>query len=43
LRRHVDEGKLTEEALHVEIGQIVCGVRLGRESDDEAILFWHRD
>ncbi|AJY47886.1 ornithine cyclodeaminase family protein [Martelella endophytica] len=42
LRRHVDEGKVTEETLHAEIGQIVCGDRPGRESDDETILFWHR-
>ena len=42
LRRHVDEGKVTAENLHAEIGQIVCGKKPGRESDDETILFWHR-
>jgi len=42
LRRHVDEGKLTPENLHAEIGQVVCGDRPGRERDDETILFWHR-
>jgi len=42
LRRHVDEGKLTAETLHAEIGQVVCGDRTGRERDDESILFWHR-
>lgn len=42
LRRHVDEGKLTAETLHAEIGQVVCGARPGRERDDETILFWHR-
>jgi ornithine cyclodeaminase len=42
LRRHVDEGKLTAETLHAEIGQVVCGDRTGRERDDETILFWHR-
>lgn len=42
LRRHVDEGKLTEENLHAEMGQIVCGDKPGRESEDETILFWHR-
>lgn len=42
LRRHVDEGKLTEETLHAELGQIVAGLRPGRESEDETILFWHR-
>ena len=42
LRRHVDEGKLTEETLHAEMGQVVAGLKPGRESDDETILFWHR-
>ena len=42
LRRHVDEGKLTEETLHAELGQIVAGLRPGRESDGETILLWHR-
>jgi alanine dehydrogenase len=42
LRRHVDLGKITEENLHAELGQIVAGLRPGRESDGETILFWHR-
>ncbi|NYZ14074.1 ornithine cyclodeaminase family protein [Azospirillum sp. RWY-5-1] len=42
LRRHVDEGKVTEENLHAELGQIVAGLKPGRESDEETILFWHR-
>lgn len=42
LRRHVDEGKLTRETLHAELGQIVSGDRPGRESDEETILLWHR-
>ena len=42
LRRHVDEGKLDENNLHAELGQIVAGLRPGRESDDETNLFWHR-
>ena len=42
LRRHVDEGKLTAENLHAELGQVVCGDRPGREADDEKILLWHR-
>ncbi len=42
LRRHVDEGKVTAETLHAEIGQIVCGAKPGRENDGETILFWHR-
>ncbi|HEY3765731.1 MAG TPA: ornithine cyclodeaminase family protein [Gaiellales bacterium] len=42
LRAHVDSGRLSEATLHAELGQIVCGTRPGRESDDERILFWHR-
>ncbi|WP_112322042.1 ornithine cyclodeaminase family protein [Oceanibium sediminis] len=42
LRRHVDEGKLTEQTLYAEMGDVVAGKKPGRESDDETILFWHR-
>jgi ornithine cyclodeaminase len=42
LRAHVEAGKLTEATLHGELGQIVAGLKRGRESDDETILFWHR-
>jgi ornithine cyclodeaminase len=42
LRRHVDEGKLTEQTLHAELGDIVAGKKPGRENEDETILFWHR-
>ena len=42
LRRHVDAGKVTEQSIHGEIGQICAGKKVGRESDDERILFWHR-
>ena len=42
LRAHVDLGKLTAETLHAELGQIAAGLRPGRESDGETILFWHR-
>ncbi len=42
LRAHVDSGKLSEETLHAELGQIVAGLKPGRESDDETNLFWHR-
>ena len=42
LRAHVNAGKLSEQTLHAEMGQIVAGLRPGRESDDETILFWHR-
>jgi ornithine cyclodeaminase/alanine dehydrogenase-like protein (mu-crystallin family) len=42
LRTHVDSGRLNEQTLHAELGQIVCGDRPGRESDAERILLWHR-
>ncbi|CAG9250706.1 ornithine cyclodeaminase family protein [Paraburkholderia caribensis] len=42
LRAHVDADKLSEETLHAELGQIVAGLKPGRESEDETILFWHR-
>jgi ornithine cyclodeaminase len=42
LRRHVDEGKLSEATLHAELGQIIAGHKPGRESDAETILLWHR-
>jgi ornithine cyclodeaminase len=42
LRAHVDSGRLSEATLHAELGQIVAGLKPGRESDDETILFWHR-
>ena len=42
LRAHVDSGKLSEQTLHAELGQIVAGLKPGRESDQETNLFWHR-
>lgn len=42
LRAHVRAGKLSEATLHAEMGQIVAGLKPGRERDDETILFWHR-
>jgi ornithine cyclodeaminase len=42
LRQHVDSDKLTEETLHAELGQIVAGLKSGRQSDTETNLFWHR-
>jgi alanine dehydrogenase len=42
LRAHVDAGKLSAQTLHAEMGQIVAGLKPGRERDDETILFWHR-
>ncbi|MEQ8370234.1 MAG: ornithine cyclodeaminase family protein [Alphaproteobacteria bacterium] len=42
LREHVNQGKLSEKTLHAELGQIVAGLKPGRESDDETTLLWHR-
>lgn len=42
LREHVDSGKVTQETIHGELGQIVAGQKPGRERDDETILLWHR-
>lgn len=42
LRPHVDSGRLSPESLHAELGQIVAGLRPGRERPDERILLWHR-
>jgi alanine dehydrogenase len=42
LRAHVDAGKLSAQTLHAEMGQIVAGLKSGREQDEEKILFWHR-
>jgi ornithine cyclodeaminase len=42
LRAHVEAGKLTEKTLYAELGQIVAGLKAGRQRDDETILFWHR-
>ena len=30
------------EPLYAELGQIVAGLKPGRQSDDETNLFWHR-
>jgi ornithine cyclodeaminase len=42
LRPHVESDRLGEHNLHTELGQIVAGLKPGRERDDETILFWHR-
>ena len=42
LRAHVDAGLLSESTLHAELGQIVAGLKPGRTSPEETILFWHR-
>ena len=42
LRQHVDSDRLNENNLHAELGQVVAGLKRGRERDDETILLWHR-
>lgn len=42
LRAHVETGRLSEQTLHAELGQIAAGTKPGRENDEETILFWHR-
>ena len=42
LRAHVETGRLSEQTLHAELGEIAAGRKPGRERDDETILFWHR-
>src|SRR5437763_1459556 len=42
LRAHVEQGLLTKETLHGELGDVVVGRVPGRETDDERILLWHR-
>jgi len=42
MRQHVDAGKLSEETLYAELGQVVAGLKPGREREDETILLWHR-
>jgi ornithine cyclodeaminase len=42
LRPHVESDRLGEHNLHAELGQIVAGLKPGRERDDETNLFWHR-
>ena len=42
LRPHINAGKITEASFCAEIGEIAAGLKPGRESPDETILFWHR-
>jgi alanine dehydrogenase len=42
LRAHVDTGRLTEQTLYAQLGDIASGRKPGRERPDERILFWHR-
>ena len=38
----VQAGELRTEHIYGEIGEIVAGLKPGRQSQDERILFWHK-
>lgn len=38
----VQAGELRTEHIYGEIGEVVAGLKPGRESPDERILFWHK-
>lgn len=42
LRQHVDSGRLSEANFYGELGQVVAGLKPGREREEETILLWHR-
>ena len=42
LRPHINAGKVTRESFAAEIGEIAAGIKPGRCSADQTILFWHR-
>jgi alanine dehydrogenase len=42
LRAHVDSGRLSATNFHGELGNVVAGLKPGRERADETILLWHR-
>lgn len=42
LRAHIDSGKVNNDNIYAEMGEIVAGKKAGRTSDDQTILFWHR-
>lgn len=42
LRPQINAGKITEESFAGEIGEIAAGLKPGRTSPDQTILFWHR-
>jgi len=42
LRPHIDAGLISEATVHGELAEIVAGLKPGRESEHDTILFWHR-
>ncbi|MEM1421943.1 MAG: ornithine cyclodeaminase family protein [Pseudomonadota bacterium] len=42
LRPHINAGKISTASFYAEIGEICAGMKPGRQSAEETILFWHR-
>ncbi|MEM1159818.1 MAG: ornithine cyclodeaminase family protein [Pseudomonadota bacterium] len=42
LRPHINAGKISTESFAAEVGEIAAGLKPGRQSADQTILFWHR-
>ena len=38
----IQSGEIGDEHIYGEIGEVVAGLKPGRESSDERILFWHK-
>ena len=38
----IQKGEIRDEHIYGEIGEVVAGLKPGRESDAERILFWHK-
>jgi ornithine cyclodeaminase len=38
----IEEGKLRDEHIDGEIGEVIAGKKEGRTSEDERILYWHK-
>ncbi len=38
----IQAGELRDEHCYADIGEIVAGLKPGRESDQERIIFWHK-
>lgn len=38
----IERGELTRGRVHAEVGEVVAGLKPGRESEGERIVFWHR-
>ncbi|MEM8754614.1 MAG: ornithine cyclodeaminase family protein [Pseudomonadota bacterium] len=42
LRPHIDAGEIGRDDFRAEIGEVLAGLKPGRKTPDETILFWHR-